>query len=120
MKVEWKSCIRIGVSAFLLFLCIYHWPAVAGVILTISKAIGPIVAGLITAYLLNILMSYYERNYFPKQQHKKFFSKSRRPVCMLGAMVTLFGIVVALFYLVLPELFNAVQLLAVEDRKSVV
>ena len=119
MKVEWKNCIRVGVSAFLLFLCIYHWPAVAGVIVTVFKAIGPIVAGLITAYLLNILMSYYEKHYFPKWQQKKFFSKTRRPVCMLGAMVTLGGIVVALFSLVLPELFDAVQLLASEVTRGI-
>jgi len=114
MKIGWKSCIRIGVSAFLLYLCIYYWPAVSGIIGMIFQAIGPLVTGLITAYLLNILMTAYERRYFPKQQHKKFFSKSKKPVCMIGAIMTLVGIITALIYLVLPELLDALQLLAIE------
>ena len=93
MKVGWKSCIRIGVSAFLLYLCIYYWPAVSGIIGMIFQAIGPLVTGLITAYLLNILMTAYERRYFPRRQHKRFFSKSKKPFCMIGAILTLLGII---------------------------
>ena len=29
MKVDWKSCVRIGISVFLLYLCITYWPAFA-------------------------------------------------------------------------------------------
>ena len=30
MKLEWKSCFRLGFSIFLLYLCVTYWPAFAG------------------------------------------------------------------------------------------
>lgn len=117
MKTEWRGCIRIAATAFILFLCIYYWPAVSGLLATMLKAAGPMLTGLVTAYLLNILMSFYERHYFPRQT-KKFFLRSRRPVCLAGAVLTLAGILTALIYLVLPELLRAVQLLAAEAAEG--
>ncbi len=110
MKVEWKSCFRIGVSIFLLYLCITYWASFAGLVEMLFSAAMPLVIGCAIAYVINILMSYYERHYFPKSK-KAIVLKSKRIVCMLAAFVTLVVLVALLFRLVVPELIACMELL---------
>lgn len=111
MKIEWKSCIKIVASAFLLFLCVIYWPTFTGFVGTLMGAAAPLIIGCVVAYVVNILMSFYERHYFPKTE-KAGLIKSRRPICMLAAFVTLATIIVLLGKLVVPELVACVELLA--------
>lgn len=113
MKIEWKTCLKIGISIFLLFLCIHYWTAVIHLLFLVITAAEPLFIGGIMAYLLNILMAFYERHYFPKKSSKVII-KSRRLVCMLGAILTLFGIVTLVIRLVIPELIACIQLLTAE------
>ena len=78
MKISWKTCLRVGVSAFVLYLCIHFFPAIARFLGSVLGAATPLIIGGAIAYLLNILMTFYERHYFPKSQ-KAFVIKSRRP-----------------------------------------
>lgn len=110
MKVEWKSCFRIGCSIFVLYLCITYWSGAAGMLNAMLSAAMPLLIGCVIAYIINILMSFYERHYFPKAQ-KPGLIKSRRPVCMLGAFITLIIVVALLVKLVVPELMACVELL---------
>ena len=114
MTVSWKNCFRVGLSVFLLFLCIYYWSAVSGFLGKLMNALWPLILGLIIAYALNILMSFYERHYFTKKADSKFVSKSRRPVCLMGAILTLFAIVALVIRLVVPELVSCVKFLVSE------
>ena len=70
MKVEWKQCFRIGISIFILFICISYWSKVAGFLTLMLSALSPLVIGFVIAYLLNILMNFYERHWFPKSKKK--------------------------------------------------
>lgn len=110
MKIEKKTLLHIGIAAFLLFLAIYYWSAVAGFLTLLAGAATPLFVGLIIAYVLNLPMSFYERHYFPKKE----VCKSRRPVCLLAAFLTLAVIVTAVVWLVIPELISCLQFLIAE------
>ncbi len=110
MKIEWKSCFRLGVSAFVLYLCVVYWPSFAGLSVTFIKAAVPLLIGCVVAYIMNILMTFYEKYYFP-QKRNTGAGKIRRPVCMLAAFVTLIIIVILLLRLVVPELVSCVEVL---------
>ena len=110
MKLEWKTCWKVGVSIFLLYLCIHYWSGFMSFLGALIGAAAPLLIGCVIAYIINILMSFYERHYFPKSQ-KKFWVKSRRPVCMLAAFISLVVVVILLINLVVPELMASVQLL---------
>lgn len=110
MKVEWKACFRAGISVFLVFLGIYYWSSVAGWISLFMSAATPLLVGCIIAYILNILMSFYEKHFFPRAK-SSFVQKSRRAVCLVLAVATFLGIVAAVIGLVLPELTASVRLL---------
>lgn len=110
MKLSWKTCFKIGISIFILYLCIHFWPNVAGLLGTFLKAATPLFIGALMAYIINILMSFYERHYFPKST-SKFVIGSRRPVCLVVALITLIAIVSLVVYIILPELIECVKLI---------
>ena len=103
MKLVWKDYFRIGISIFGLYLAIHYWGTAAGFIKGVFSAALPLVIGGVVAYLVNILMAAYERKYFPASQ-KEIVAKSRRPVCMLLAFLTLIAIIALIFGLVIPQL----------------
>lgn len=113
MKLDWKTCGRIGVTAFLLYLAMYYWESVAGLGSALLGASGALLVGCVIAYILNILMSLYERWYFPNSTNPAV-GKSRRLVCMAAAMVSLVAVVVLIVRLVIPELMACVSLLMAE------
>ncbi len=110
MKLEWKTCIKIGVSVFLLYLCILYWPSAASLLSTALSAATPLVVGCVIAYPVNILMRFYERHYFPKAV-TGFAAKSRRAVCMAAAFLTLVIAVTLVIDLIVPELVSCVSVI---------
>lgn len=118
MKIEWKTCLRIGVSVFLLYLCIQYWQNVAGMLGAFFGALTPLAVGGVIAYIVNILMSAYERRYFPRTK-KAWLMRSRRPVCMLAALFTVVAVIALVIGLVLPEFISCVKLLFAQLQSAV-
>ena len=111
MKLQWKNLLKIGVSIFILYLCIQFWPAIGGLLGTLLGAAVPLFIGGIIAYVLNILMSAYEKVWRGK---KAAASKLKRPVCLVGALLTLIAIVGLVIWLVVPQLISCFQLIFAE------
>ena len=111
MKIEWKSCIRVGVSVFLVYLAIYYWQFVWSGALKLLGALSPLAIGFSIAYVLNILMSFYERHYFPLHYDKKIVQKTRPFVCMVAAIVSLLAIITLIIRLIVPELILCIKFL---------
>lgn len=110
MKEHVKKYLGFGLAVFLAYLAIHYWDAFAKILGVASKAAVPLVTGAVMAYILNILMSFYEKHYFPKSK-KSMVRKSARPVCMLGAFLTLIIVLVLVVQLVVPELTACIKLL---------
>lgn len=110
MKLEWKTCIRVGVSVFVLFLAIRYWDVAMGLLGIVLSAAFPLLLGGIIAYVMNILMSLYER--CPVWNSNKLaVRKAKRPVCMLLAFVTIVVVVYLLIDMILPELVAGIQVI---------
>lgn len=109
-KVEWKSCIRLGVTVVAIYLVIHYWPGLISLIGTIFSAATPLIVGGSIAYVVNILMRFYERHFFPKCK-KTWVKKIRRPLCMLFAFATGIGVLAFLFSTIVPELMACVTML---------
>lgn len=113
MKLNWNTCYKVVCSIFALYLGIRYWDAAANLIsLTIGAAM-PLIIGGVIAYVVNILMSAYEKHYFPKSNHP-IVCKSRRIVCMLAAFITLIALVVLIVCLIVPQLVSCVQTILAE------
>ena len=110
MKVEWKACFRVGISAFVLFLAIYYWQGVAAGFKLFLSAASPLVIGCIIAYILDIPMSFYKRRLFPRVNSERGIGV-RRVVSMIAAIVTVMGVIAGVVGLIIPELTECVTLL---------
>jgi predicted PurR-regulated permease PerM len=71
MKIEWKSCAKIVVCVFALFLAIKYWDNFAKFIGLAISASAPLFIGAAVAYTVNLLMSFYERKFFEKAKNKQ-------------------------------------------------
>ena len=110
MKPEWKTCFRIGVCVFLLYLCIHYWPQASVMLAALFKAAVPLIAGCAVAFVVNILMGMYERFFFAKS-NKKVIVSARRPVCLVLAYLTVIALLALVIGLVVPQLVSCVKLI---------
>lgn len=111
MKPDWKTAVKVGVGIFLLYLGIHYWPAISGLLGMLLSALVPLASGCVIAYVLNILMSAYERIWPGKGREA---SRFKRPVCLVGAFVTMLAIIALIVVLVVPQLVNCFKLIFAE------
>ena len=113
MKLSWKDCLKIGVSIFVLYLCIHLWPGAVALAGTVIGAASPLILGAAIAYVVNILMSFYESHWFPGSKNAAVI-RSRRVVCMVLAYLSVVAVVVLIVALIVPQLVSCVQILLSE------
>lgn len=112
MKLTFKDCLKLCGSVFLLYLCVHYWQTAADLVKLVLGAATPMLIGCAIAYVVNILMSFYEDRLWPKKCG--LLSKAKRPVCMLLAFVTLVAVVALVIGLIVPQLGDCVRLIAAE------
>lgn len=110
MKTDWKSCLKIGITVFLIYLATVYWSSAANFAIAFLKASMPLIIGAVIAYVVNILMSFYEKIYFPKTKNK-FVAKTRRAVSLTGAYVTFILALAAVVWIVIPQIASGVKLI---------
>ena len=108
--IKTGAVVKIALAGFALYLAIYYWPPVAGFLGVALSAFVPLLLGLALAYPLNILMSFYERHFFPNSQ-KKAVLAARTGLCLIFAILTLLGIIALVLWLIIPQLVDCVRLL---------
>ena len=113
MNLDRKTLLRVGLGVFLLYLCIYYWDTIAVLLQSACSAATPLLLGFAIAYFVNILMSFYERVFFPKSSARAVL-KTRRPVSLILAFSSLLLILLLVYLLVVPELVSSVQLIGME------
>lgn len=110
MKNEWRNYLRIGAVLLGVYLIIHYWGAVSkGAGLIISAAV-PLLMGAVIAYMVNIMMSFYERHYFPKSKSAAV-RKSKRVVCMIVAYISILLIIYFVVNMIVPELISCIRIL---------
>lgn len=110
MKLETKQLFKIAGVVFLTYLAIQFWPLVVTLFSALLVAAFPLIVGACIAYVVGILMSWFERHYFPRSR-QKWVQKSRSVVCLLVAFLSLLLIVGLVIGLILPELIDCFTLL---------
>ncbi len=69
----------------------------------------PIIVGGAIALIINVPMRFFERIFWPKAK-KPFLKGIRRPAAYLISLILIFGIVVGVVWLVIPELVSAITM----------
>lgn len=101
---------RIAITAAIVYLFAEYQSVLAGWAALAFHAASPLLIGAVIAYAVNILMSFFERYYFPRSK-KRFVRASRGVVCILLSYISLLGILALIIGLIVPELTNCVKVL---------
>lgn len=110
-KIDVKTCLTVGVSAFLLYLAIHYWTPVSSFLSSLLAAALPLFIGFCIAYIISLPMGFFERKLFPRAK-KKWLNRARRPLCLVLSVLCLLAIFSLVTVLVLPQLISCVQLIA--------
>lgn len=107
MKNEMKKMLGITGALILVFLVVRYWANLEGFISLAISAGMPLIIGCAMAYVINILMNFYEK-WYVKLFQVEVAKKIRRVVCLILAFLSLGGIIFLIVNLVLPELINCI------------
>jgi len=107
IKQETKKLLALGIAVVLVYLAIHYWPVVEQIVLVVLSAAVPLIIGCVIAYVVNILMNFYER-WYTRLIKAPVALKIKRIVCLIFAFLTLLAIIVLIVNLVLPELINCI------------
>lgn len=100
----------IAVLIFAVCIAVRNFSVISGLIKKAFSVSVPLLTGCIIAYIFNIIMTFYEKHYFPKR-NSDFIKSSRRPVCTILSFASAGIIIVLISNIIYPELVKAVKLI---------
>lgn len=101
-----KWLIGVVTACILIYLSIRHLDMIAAGISWLVNIIFPLLSGVIMAFILNVPMRPIEKHLHLKHE------KSKRPLAIFLSLVLVLGIFTGVAFLVLPEIVDAVRLVA--------
>lgn len=96
--------------AILLYLAVSNIKSVMAFLSTVMLVLSPFIIGIIFAYVLNIIMVFFERHLFNKldKSKKVFLIKLRRPLSILTTFVVVFLFLTIIFLFMVPQLAESI------------
>lgn len=107
-KITWFIALLI-----VLILFVKYSDAVFGLVTHLSGIVTPLVLGCVFAYILNILVTQFEKIPCFKKEGTRLF-KIRRPISILGSVAVIIAIIALVILIVIPQLIQAIGVLAQE------
>ena len=117
MKIEWKTCLKVGVSLLILYIVISFVDEGYSFVKSVLEAAMPLIIGCAMAYFINIPMMFIERKFFKDTANTKL-QKAKRPISLVLALLFMITVLMLIFRLVIPELIQCVELIIAELPKA--
>ncbi len=113
-KKGFKTIIKyiIGIAAIILFIAwaLNNDGKTTIILDKIFTVLSPFIAGFAIAFLLNVLMRPLENLWTKIFKNKNKIAKSlKRPVCLILSIVLMFGFLVAVLFMIIPEFINTIN-----------
>ena len=113
MTPQDRRIVRYMLLAALLVLAILRFDRVLEALGILRRISQPLVVGAVIAYMMNIVVRLFESIYFPHSK-KSAVEVSRLPVCVMGALLLILGMLVLLVRMIIPGLISAFELIGQE------
>lgn len=110
-KKRTKWIIGIAAACILLFLGLQNIGAVAHAFSYAAALFTPLILGLAIAMILNVPMHFLEQHLWPNST-RPLLLKLRKPLAFLISLIAILGALVGIIWLVIPELIEAITILA--------
>ncbi len=116
MEFSKKSIkIILGIITFgiVLFTASQNLTAVAGFLSGILKILAPVIVGFCLAFILNIVMNFFEKKVFKGmgKSKKRTVRSLVRPLSLASTIIAMLGFIVLLLFIIIPQLEDTVALL---------
>ena len=118
MKFTKNQFIWLAVLFFSCFLIYTYWETVVSICNTIYVASQPFLVGAGIAFVVNILMSFYEK-LLVKFIPFGFIAKIKRPIALLSALATIGLVFTWVVFTVLPDLIDSINTLNSQDPSAI-
>ena len=100
-------------SLLLLFFAFYRWDYIVSLLKNIIGIIMPIIFGLSIAYLMNPVVTFFEKKIFIKLVKKikriKNTKKVARALSLFMSTILFFGVLIGCFSILIPEIINSIN-----------
>lgn len=107
--------IILGIITFgiVLFTASQNLTAVAGFLSGILKILAPVIVGFCLAFILNIVMNFFEKKVFKGmgKSKKRTVRSLVRPLSLASTIIAMLGFIVLLLFIIIPQLEDTVALL---------
>lgn len=113
-----KQLLFVLVGIFVLWLAVHYWDGAVHTVKSLVGAASPLLLGLIIAYVVNIIMIFWETTVFGKVR-KEWAKKIRRPLCMILGYVSIIGVILILLQIIFPKIVDCLTLLANQIPKLI-
>lgn len=119
MKFEKKHILYLVVTFILCYAILANWENGTDIVRTIYKTSLPFLYGAAGAYIVNIVMSAYEKAYVYAFKGSHLVLKLKRGICMLLAYLTFFILITWIISIVIPDLIASISALTKFDTPSI-
>ncbi len=102
--IQWLALIAVFILA------VINWSYLVQTVTMIWSVIFPLILGGMIAFVLNLLMTWIEKNLYPNAKNK-YLKGSRRPVAIILAILVVCLVIAATVVIVLPQLASAIMTL---------
>ena len=114
MKLDKPTLLRLALvlgGCVVLYWALCNLALLGAALGMLAGVLFPLTLGFCIAFVLNVPMRFLERHLFLRTQ-KPVLKRLRRPLCILISLVFILAVLTAVFWLVVPELVNALVVLA--------
>ncbi len=113
-----EELVRIGLTAFLVYLGIYYWGGISRMLMTLLAAFTPVILGCVIAYIVNVPMSFFEQR-LAWMAGKPRLAKVRRPIALLISIAIGFLMAAVLLRFIMPELMQSIRMMSQKVPQAV-
>lgn len=116
MKIQPKWIYTIFMMGLLALVIVKYWDSGVAFLMQILSSMSSLIIGVVLAYIINIVMTQYEKLFTFLFNGKA--SGMKRPVSLILALCTFIAFVILFILMVVPEIIRAVQTLANIDTQA--
>ena len=108
-----KRILLVITYTVLLIFGLFNLDRLLGMVLSIFSLAAPLFLGIAIAFVVNVILKFYEERVFSflNKRDLKLWSRCRRAVCVVLSFLTLIIILGAIVLFVVPELLSSLQIL---------
>lgn len=105
-----KDIIIIVTYIGLIIFTLVNFSKIVKVLGNVIGILSPFLVGVILAFVLNVLNNFIENKIFGKIKPSKFWTKIKRPLCIILSLILIIAIIILIINLLIPQLRNSASL----------